>query len=681
VPDGFGELPGGRLYRSGDLVRWLADGTVEFLGRVDDQVKIRGFRVEPGEVEAALRGHAGVREAVVVARDLPGGMALVAYVVADEADVRPGVLRDYLRGFLPAALVPSAFVRLDELPLTATGKVDRRALPEPDLARSGEEREGPRTPIEEILSGVFAEVLGITGVARTDSFFHLGGHSLLATRVVARVRDALGVELPLRSLFEAPTVMSLAERVESTLRVGLALLPPIERVDRDGELPLSFAQERFWLLERLDPGRPFQNLPGALRLVGPLEAAALARALSEVARRHEALRTRFAAGPDGPVQVVQPAGAVALPEVDLRALPESAREGEGLRLAAEEARRPFDLGLGHLLRALLMRRTDKDAICLLTRHALAGDRGSIGVLARELVALYAGVPAGLGEPALQAGDFAAWQRRWLAGEALAGDLIWWWEHLAGAPTELALPTDRPRPLAAGGLGGRERMEIPPELRRGLERVGRSEGATLEMTVLAAFASLLARAAGQTELLVGSTVSGRRELEGAVGPFANALALRVSLEGEPPFRQLLARVRDETLAALAHRELPFECLVEALAPEPDLDRAPLFQVAVAFREPSFDWAVPGAEGLTVRPVELVAAAPRLDLNLELSAEGEGLAGWIEYRRDLFDAATVRRLAGDLEESLRAAAEDGQLLPYPAFELQANTQAQLPKELLE
>jgi amino acid adenylation domain-containing protein len=691
VPDDLGGERGGRLYRTGDLVRRRADGMVEFLGRVDDQVKIRGFRIEPGEIEAALRGHPGVREAVVVARELPGGAALVAYVAAAEGDADPGELRDFLRGRLPAALVPAAFVRLDALPLTATGKLDRRALPEPvfDGRAGGGERERPRTPIEEILAGVFAEVLGVSGVARTDSFFHLGGHSLLATRVVARVRDALGVELPLRSLFEAPTVMSLAERVESTLRVGLALLPPIERADRGGELPLSFAQERLWRLDQLDPGRPFHNLPGAVRLAGRLEPAALAWALSEILRRHEVLRTRFAAGPDGPVQIVQPAGALALPEVDLRALPAAAGEGEVARLAREEARRPFAPGgplLRALLRAVLLRSAGEEWICLLTLHALAADRGSAGVLLGELAALYgaalAGGPADSRppEPPLQVGDFAVWQRRWLAGEALAGDLIWWWERLSGAPTVLALPADRPRPVAASGVGGREPVAIPPELRRGLERLGRREDATLQMTVLAAFAALLARAADQEELLVGLPVSGRprRELEGVIGPFANVLALRVSLAGGPSFRELLVRVRDETLAALAHQELPFECLVEALAPEPDLDRAPLFQVAVALREAPVELAAPG---LTLRPVELAAAAPRLDLSLELRPEGEGLAGWIEYRRDLFDAATVRRLAGDLVTSLRAAVEDGQVLTYPALQVQASTQAQLPKELLE
>ena len=462
-------------------------------------------------------------------------------------------------------------------------------------------------------------------------------------------------------------MVSLAERVESTLRVGLALLPPIERADRGGELPLSFAQERLWRLEQLEPGRPFHHLPGAARLSGPLEPALLARGLAEIVRRHEILRTRFAAGPDQPVQIVMPAGAgaAALPVVDLRALPVGAREDELARLAREEARRPFDLGGGGpLLRALLARLAGEEWICLLTQHAIAADRASAGALLKELAAVYGGLLAGappLPEPPLQYGDFAVWQRRWLAGEALAGDLIWWWEHLTGAPTVLELPTDRPRPAAASGLGGRERVEIPAELRRGLERLGRREDATLQMTMLAGFAALLARAAGQTELLVGSPVAGRprRELDGAIGPFANVLPLRVDLAGEPTFRQLLVRVREETLAALAHRELPFECLIEALAPEPDLDRTPLFQVAVTLREAPPE---PRAPGLTLRPVELVAAAPRLDLSLELSPEGEGLAGWIEYRRDLFDAATVRGLAADFAALLAAAAEpDGAMAP--------------------
>ncbi|HEX4496636.1 MAG TPA: amino acid adenylation domain-containing protein, partial [Thermoanaerobaculia bacterium] len=653
VPDGFGGEPGGRLYRTGDLVRWLADGAVEFLGRVDQQVKIRGFRIEPGEVEAALRRHAGVREAVVVARELPGGTALVAYVVSHEEDLGPDELRDFLRGRLPAALVPAAFVRLAILPLTPTGKVDRRALPEPVLGRD-EEREPPRTPMEKILALIFGEVLGIAEVGRADSFFLLGGHSLLATRVVSRVREALGAELPLRILFEAPTVAALAERLAEA---GSALLPAVERADRSGDLPLSFAQERLWFLDQLEPGSPAYNLPGAVRLEGPLEPAALARALTEIARRHEALRTRFVTRGERAAQIVQPAGSVPLPEIDLRDLPADTREAEARRLRREEALRPFDLGRGPLLRAALLRLAGEEWICLLTQHHIVSDGVSIGVLIAEMSALYgaflAGEPSPLAEPPVQYGDYAVWQRRWLAGDALAGELAWWRGHLNGALTVLELPTDHPRPAMAASAGGREALAISAGVRGALEELGRREGTTLFMTVLAGFSALLSRYADQPELLVGSPVAGRsrRELEGLIGFFVNTLALRVSLEGDPSFRELLGRTRGETLAALAHQDLPFERLVEELAPERSLDRNPLFQVVLTVQEMVPELRLPG---LVLHRLEPEGGTAKFDLGLDLTPEGEGLAGGIEYRRDLFEPATVQRLAGHLVTLLTAAA---------------------------
>ncbi len=647
VPDGFSNERGHRLYRSGDLVRWLPDGMVEFLGRVDDQVKIRGFRIEPGEIEAALRRHPDVREAVVVARDLPGGAALVAYVVAamdlDE-------LRDFLRGILPAALVPSAFVRLDALSLTPTGKVDRRALPEPELASIG--KEAPRTPVEEILAAIFAEALEVGDVGRSDSFFHLGGHSLLATRVVSRVREALGVELPLRALFEAPTIAALSERIAGSDR---SRLPAIERVERTGELPLSFAQERLWFLDQLEPGSPAYNLPGAVWLVGRLEPAVLGNALSEIVRRHEALRTRFVARGGEPAQVVEPPSALPLPAVDLSALPEGIREIETRRLARDEALRPFDLGQGLLLRATLLRLGDESWICLLTQHHIASDGGSIAVLIEEMSALYeaflAGRPSPLTELLVQYGDYAVWQRQGLVGEALAEELAWWRGHLRGAPTALELPTDHPRPAVASPLGGRERLEIPGELRQ----LGRREGVTLFMALLAGFSVLLSRYADQPELLVGSPVAGRsrRELEGLIGFFVNTLALRVSLDGDPTFRELLGRTREETLAALAHQGLPFERLVEELAPERSLDRNPLFQVLLAVQEKS---PQPRLPELILRRLDVEGETAKFDLSLEILPEGDALTGWIEYRRDLFEPATVRRMAAHLETLLAAAVRD-------------------------
>ncbi len=657
LPDGFGGEPGGRLYRTGDLVRWLSDGAVEFLGRVDDQVKIRGFRIEPGEIEAALRRHAGVREAVVVPRELPGGAALVAYVVSTGEDLGPEELRDFLRGRLPAALVPSAFVRLGGLPLTPTGKVDRRALPEPEIAAASE-REAPRTPLETILARIFGEVLGVAEVGRTDSFFHLGGHSLLATRVVSRVREALGAELPLRTLFEAPTVAALAERLAEA---GGALRPPVERVERTGELPLSFAQERLWFLDRLEPGSPAYNLPGAVRLEGRLEPAPLARALTEIVRRHEALRTRFVSGAERPAQVVDAAKAVPLPEVDLAGLPADLREAEALRLRRQEALRPFDLERSPLLRAALLRLAGEAWICLLTQHHIASDGVSVGVLIEEMSALYAaflaGEPSPLPEPPVQYVDYAIWQRRWLQGDALAGELAWWRAHLDGAPTVLELPTDHPRPAMASSAGGRERLEIPAEPRGALEELGRREGATLFMTVLAGLSGVLSRYADPPELLLGSPVAGRsrRELEGLIGFFVNTLALRVSLDGDPPFRELLGRVREETLAALAHQDLPFERLVEELAPERGLDRNPLFQVVLAVQESVPELRLPG---LALRRLEPEGETAKFDLNLDLAPAGEGLAGGIEYRRDLFEPATIQRLAAHLVTLLSAAAADAE-----------------------
>ncbi len=648
IPDGFSGEAGSRLYRTGDLARWLPEGDVEFLGRVDHQVKIRGFRVEPGEIEAALRQHAGVREAVVVAR----GERLVAYVVAGEEGAGAGDLQEFLRGRLPAALVPSAFVPLSGLPLTPTGKVDRRALPEPELKES-EGREAARTPVEEILAGIFAEVLGVAGVGRMGSFFHLGGHSLLATRVVSRVREAFGVELPLRSLFEAPTVAALAAEVEHALGAGLtATLPPVERADRGGDLPLSFAQERLWFLDQLEPGSAAYNIPGAVALTGDLRPDALAGALSAIAARHESLRTRFAARDGRPAQIVAAPLPALLPVIDLRALPEAAREVEAERLAREEAGRPFDLTTGPLLRARLLCQGETEWTCLLTLHHIAADGWSMGVLLRELSILYGaaveGRPSPLPELPVQYADYAVWQRRWLTGEVLAGELAWWRGKLAGAPTVLELPTDRPRPAAAGAGGGRERVE----LRAGAERLGRRHGATLYMTLLAAFGVLLSRWADQDELLVGSPVAGRprRELEGLIGFFVNSVVQRLDITGEPTFGELLGRVREVSLSSLAHQELPFERLVEELAPERNLGRGPLFQVMLAVQAAPPELAAPG---LRFRGLPVDSGTAKLELSLELAPEGEGIAGWIEYRADLFEASTARRLAGQLATLLAAA----------------------------
>ncbi|HLL45149.1 MAG TPA: condensation domain-containing protein, partial [Longimicrobiaceae bacterium] len=446
VPDPFAAAPGGRAYRTGDRARWLPDGTLEFLGRVDRQVKIRGFRIEPGEVEAALAAHPQVREAVAVVReDAPGERRLVAYVEAvPGAQPAPGELRAWAQGRVPEYMVPAAFVVLDRIPLTPTGKLDRGALPAPpDAGGADAEDEAPRTPTEEVLAGIWAELLGAARVGRSDDFFALGGHSLLATRVVSRARGVFRVELPVRALFEAPTLAALAARVDAAARAGQGMeVPPLVRGQGDGVAPLSFAQQRLWFIDQVDPGSATYNIAVPLRLDGALDPRRLSRAVAALVDRHEALRTRLPARGGEPVQVVEPAGSAVLAHVDLSGLGVDARERETARLAAADAARPFDLARGPLFRAALLRLGHEDHALLACAHHAVSDGWSTGILLRELSALYGG--ATLPPLPVQYADFAVWQRAWLSGETLDRQLAWWTERLRGAPPVLELPTDRPR---------------------------------------------------------------------------------------------------------------------------------------------------------------------------------------------------------------------------------------------
>ncbi len=653
IPDGFSGEAGGRLYRTGDLVRWLPDSTVEFLGRVDHQVKIRGFRIEPGEIEAVLRRHPQVREAVVVPRERPGGAVLVAYVAAGEPEPEIGELREFLRERLPAALVPSAFVRLAELPLTPTGKVDRRALPEPDF-NTDEEREAPRTPEEMVLARIFEEVLGVSGMGRTDSFFDLGGHSLLATRVVSRVRKELGADLPLRVLFESPNVAGLAERLAGS---GLSPRPIAEPVKREGGLPLSFAQERLWFLEQLQPGTSAYNIPMLVRLRGSLSAAALAGALREVVRRHQVLRVTFGEQEGEPAQWVAPETALPFPVVDLSALPEARREPERARLADREAQRPFDLARGPIARALLFRLDPQEHVAILTLHHIVADGWSMAVLVGELLALYqaalAGSPSPLPELTCQYLDFARWQRDWLQGETLEGLLAYWRQALAGLPEALELPTDRPRPPVRSFRGRTFHLAFGAEVARALNAAARETRTTLFMTLLAGFGALLTRYGRQADLAVGSPIAGRNrgEYEGLIGFFVNTLVLRVQVPGDLTFQELLAQVRQVTLGAYEHQDLPFERIVAELQPERILARSPLFQVSLALQNNETPkLAFPG---LTAEPVEAGIVTAKFDLSIALREEGDRLTGMAEYAIDLFDEPTVRRLVEHLEVLLAAA----------------------------
>ncbi|HYH44180.1 MAG TPA: condensation domain-containing protein, partial [Thermoanaerobaculia bacterium] len=620
-----------------------------------------------GEIETALSALPGIREAVVVAReDAPGPRRLVAYVTGD---VTAGELRRSLREQLPDYMVPAAFVVLEALPLNPNGKVDRKALPAPERQSAGESHVAPRTPVEEVLAGIWAELLGLERVGADDHFFELGGHSLLATQVTSRLRRVFGIELPLRELFEAPRLADLAARIAAGIaaargqegRGAVRAAPPVTPIAaalRQGPLPLSFSQQRLWFLDQLEPGSPLYNVAAALHVEGPLAPQVLALCLGEVVRRHEVLRTTFAAPQGAPEQVIRPAFPVVLSVVDLAGLPERARAAQARALAGEEAGRPFDLARGPLLRSLLLRPAEDDHIVVLTLHHIVGDGWSAGVLVREVAALYAaftaGRPSPLPELPVQYADFAVWQRSWLQGEVLENELSFWRRQLADLPPRLELPIDRPRPSVQSFRGASRPVRLTAELTRQLSALSRCEGTTLFMVFLAGFQVLLARSSGQDDLAVGSPIAGRNrvEIEGLIGFFVNTLVLRGDLTGPPSFRELLARVRETTLAAHAHQDLPFERLVEELAPERSLAQAPLFQVMLVLQNaPAEDLAI---QDLPLRPVSSPAATTKFDLTLSLveAANGE-ILGAIEHATDLFDTTTIDRLILQYQRLLRTA----------------------------
>ncbi len=662
VPDPFGGAPGGRLYRSGDLALLRWDGELEYLGRIDRQVKVRGFRIELEEIEAVLGQHAAVREAVVLAReDVPGDRRLVAYVVGADGGAREaGLLREHLGRKLPDYMLPAAWVWLESMPLTPNGKVDRRALPPPDeVGGTGGAAAHELSPVEEMVAGVWCEVLGRGRVGADDDFFQIGGHSLLATQVMFRLSQIFGIRLPVNQLFETPTVGGLAGQIEAHLRQQIGPVPPLVPAGREGELPLSFAQERLWFLDRLQAGPPVYNVPIALRLSGALDVCALEASLGEVVRRHEVLRTAYPEVAGRPVQrILQPGRS--LPLVDLSGLAPGQREPEARRLARREALSGFDLARGPVLRTTVVRLAEAEHLLLLTVHHIASDGFSLQILIREAAALYgafvAGRPSPLPDLPVQYADFARWQRHLLTGEALDRELDYWRDRLSGAPSSLDLPTDRPRPPIPSYRGAEEPWALSPVLSLALEEGARRHGATLFMVLVAAFQVLLARYADQEEVLLGTAVAGRvhPETEGLIGCFVNMLVLRAAVGDAPSFTGFLARVREAALGAYAHQELPFERLVEELRPERDLSRSPLFQAMLVLERVPPE--TPGIPGLLLASEPVGAAVARFEWTLWAFAAGERIQGTLEYATDLFDRATVRRAVGHLGSVLAAAASD-------------------------
>jgi amino acid adenylation domain-containing protein len=649
LPDGWSRQAGGRCYNTGDGVRYLADGRVEYLGRVDQQVKVRGHRIELGEIESVLCEREQVRAAVVAAREGASGQKqLVAYVVAD-VEVSSGEWRSYLQARLPDYMVPGVFVQLAELPLTPNGKVDRRRLPEPQ--EQVREVVTARTAVEEVLTGIWSEVLGVECLDIHDNFFERGGHSLLAMQVISKVREAFQVEIPFRTLFESPTISEVAEAIEKAKGRASENTRTIVPLPRDtSHFPLSLAQQGQWSIDQIMAGNSAYNIPNILRLKGRLNVATLQQAVGEVYRRHHVLRTTFQTVNGNPAQVIGPAQQVSLPVIHF------AQHSENVsidRLALEEWRRPFDLASGPMIRASLIKLADKEHVVLFTMHHIVADGWSMNVLLDEVTKLYeafsVGKPSPLAELPLQYVDYAAWQRQWLQGETLRAELGYWKDKLANVHA-LKLPADRPHPILQSFRGAQESLMLSSELCAALKSLSRHEGSTMYITLLTAFVLLLSWLTSQEDIVLGSPIANRSRagLDKLIGLFVNMMVMRTDVSGNPTFRELLARVREVSLGAYAHHELPFEQLVKELQPARNLSQTPLFQVVFVLedrQERSFS-----LPELTIEPVDIDNGSAQIDLTLRMRETPEGLHSLIRYNSDVYSVARINRLLRLLEAVL-------------------------------
>ena len=673
----------GRIYKTGDLARWLSDGQLAHLGRIDHQVKIRGHRIELSEIEAVLNLHSDVGEsAVVVRKDRPGDEQLVAYVtVASPSPTLVNELRNLLEKNLPTWMIPSSLMVLNAFPRTANGKLDRNGLPAPEgsvrTAIDGRSlasfhSAAPRTSIEEKLAGIWCEILALRQVGANENFFELGGHSLSAMRVVARVSTSFKVDLSLRTFFENPTISSLANQIEYlrlTMNRHKAELIHQDRTAAGQQLSLqnqsvtpslSFGQEQLWFLHQLEAKDASYNIPMALRLEGELDAKALRDSLDEVVRRHETLRTRFESVGGQPRQVIASASSVEVPFVDLSAQPERDREAEVSRLCREHAERPFDLDRDVLLRARLFRLEAKQHVLFLNLHHIAADGWSISVLLRELGELYAAFcnerPSPLPALAVQYSDFAVWQRDWMQSPELQKQLDYWKERLAAAPALLKLPTDRPRPPVQNRQGDAETAVVPELLLKELRALSNKAGASLFMTLMAAFQVLLSRYSGEEDITIGFPVAGRDQIkfEGSIGLFVNTLVLRGDLAGNPKFSEFLRQIRRKAFEAYAHGQIPFGKVVAELQPKRSLSYAPLFQVLFALQNTP---TIPKSFGqLDLKLNYISSTTSKFDLSILLSEEPEGLTTKLEYSTDLFNSDTILRLLSNFRILLESIVAD-------------------------
>ncbi|MDZ8087685.1 MAG: amino acid adenylation domain-containing protein [Nostoc sp. DedQUE12b] len=649
----FSSEPGARLYKTGDLARYLSDGNIEFLGRIDHQVKIRGFRIELGEIEAILAQHPALTQTLVIAReDVSGDKRLVAYIVASpEQILSQAELRRFLEARLPEYMVPAFFVFLDTLPLNPNGKIDRRALPAPDTSdiKLSTNFVPPQNSIEIVLAGIWAKVLCLEQVGIHDNFFELGGHSLLATQVMSRVRQAFQIEIPLQLLFENPTIATLAQAMPTATRSRNAQNQTpendpqnqtIPQIANRKSAPLSFAQQRVWFLEQLEPNSAAYIVSNAQRLTGKLNVGVLQKSLDAIVVHHEALRTNFITSPDGsPIQVIGTPRPVELKIIKVT-------KDQVEFLLNQEVQRPFNLESDLMLRATLLQVDEQEHILLLMMHHIASDGWSIGILWQQLIALYktflSNKPSPLAKLPIQYADFAVWQHQWLSGEVLSSQINYWKTQLAGANTVLELPTDRPRPPVQTYQGAAESLMLPQTLSASLTELSHQEGVTLFMTLLAAFGTILHRYTGQEDILIGSPIAGRNrsEIEELIGFFINTVVLRTDFADNPSFRSVLNRVRQMALAAYAHQDMPFEKLVEELQPERDTSRNPLFQVwfnMLNLRDIQLE-----LPGVAIEPVSILETASKFDLTLYVTEQNQGIQLDLVYNTALFTSERMMEM---------------------------------------
>ena len=676
--------PQQRLFKTGDVARYSIDHNLEILGRMDFQVNIRGMRVELEEIEAVIKLHPSIQEAVVSAReDVSGGQRLVAYIVVNSQDFNSGELRNFLSSKLPDYMIPHTLMVMEKLPVLPNGKLDRNSLPEPDLSAIQSKFVPPQTPTQEIIAKIWAEVLGIEKIGIHDNFLELGGHSLLASLVISRLREALSIELSIANLFAAPTIATFSEQIGSSAQ---NILPTLEPVSRNIELPLSLTQQRFWFLDQMEGANPAYNIVRVLNLQGSLNFIALEGAIATIINRHETLRTSFGTADGKPIQIIADKLAFTLPVIDLQKLAEDHKTVEVQKLITHEYLRPFDLAESSLLRVTLMRLGEKSHQLLIIMHHIISDAWSVGNFLQELSVIYSALTAGLPSPlpqlSIQYADYAYWQRQWLENQPA---LNYWKQQLADIPAVIELPTDRSRTAMQTFRGDLQKFQFDSQLTHKLKNLSQKSGSSLFMTLLTAFVILLSRYSGQEDIVIGSPISNRNRvaLEPLIGFFVNTLVLRTRLEGNPTFIELLQQVRQVSLDAYAHQDIPFDQLVETLQPQRHLSHSPLFQVMFVLQNSPISKLE--LRDLQVTQMELAraTAGATFDLTISMqekdSASGTELIGAFEYNANLFNADTIARMVESFHTLVEAVVADPQAQIRTLPLLTASQEHQLLVEL--